>query len=279
MTIGKANGLILVDNLAGEGLIAEHGLSVWIEAGGRRILFDTGQGDALEANARTLGVDLGETDILVLSHGHYDHTGGVSGVLARAPGAEVFCHPAAVQPRYSLRGGRPKAVHMPEEDKRALEGLPAQRLHFVSRPVWLAGHIGLTGFIPRETDYEDTGGAFYLDPAGKHVDPIEDDMALWIHTPFGLVVLLGCSHAGLVNTLNHVKRLSGISTVYAVIGGFHLVHSDENRLRQTINALRLMQPCMIAACHCTGEPFVHMLRDVFGSRLLSCRSGMRYGFG
>jgi 7,8-dihydropterin-6-yl-methyl-4-(beta-D-ribofuranosyl)aminobenzene 5'-phosphate synthase len=192
---------ILVDNQAGPGLTTEHGFSLWIEADGRHILFDTGQGPALPVNARALGVDLRQTDMVVLSHGHYDHTGGIPHVLHVAPNAHVYCHPGVVQPRYSLRNGSPKPAHMPSESMAALDRLPEKNLHWTSEAVMLSENIGLTGPIPRQTTFEDTGGAFFLDPEARHADPIEDDLALWIKTDEGLVVCVGCCHAGIINTL------------------------------------------------------------------------------
>ena len=269
---------ILVDNQAGDGLTAEHGLSLWIETEGKRILFDTGQGIALESNARALGVDLGETDILVLSHGHYDHTGGIPQVLQHARKTNVYCHPGVVQPRYSIRNGTPKPIHIPQEPMSAIEKLPAQCLHWVAQALLLSKRIGITGPIPRETIFEDTGGPFYLDPEGRRADPIEDDLALWINTAEGLVVCVGCCHAGLVNTLNYVRRLSGDSRLRAVIGGFHLLQASDQRLAQTVAALRSMAPEMVVPCHCTGERAVEGLRSVLGKRVLLGRTGVTISF-
>ncbi|MDD5451902.1 MAG: MBL fold metallo-hydrolase [Desulfovibrionales bacterium] len=204
---------ILVDNQAAPGLMSEHGLSLWIEAEDKRILFDTGQGSALAANASVLGVDLSEIDILVLSHGHYDHTGGIPQLLKVNKKVEAYCHPGVVQPRYAIRDGTPKPIQMPRESIVSINKLPAQRLHWVSQPLLLSERIGITGPIPRQTSYEDTGGPFFLDPEGRRVDPIDDDLALWVQTEDGLVICVGCCHAGLVNTLNHVRRLNKGSRV------------------------------------------------------------------
>ena len=116
MTPDGVKVTILVDNRAGEGLLSEHGLSVWIEADGKRILFDTGQG-VLDFNTRVLGVDLAETDILVLSHGHYDHTGGIPMVLRKARSVEIFFHPGATHSRYAIRDGKAKAIGMPPSSR------------------------------------------------------------------------------------------------------------------------------------------------------------------
>ena len=269
---------ILVDNHAGDGLSCEHGLSLWIETEGRHILFDTGQGGALEANVRALGVDLGETDILVLSHGHYDHTGGIPRVLQHAPKADVYCHPGVLQPRYSIRDGRPKPIHMPQESMSAIEKIPAQRLHWANQALFLSERIGITGPIPRETSFEDTGGPFYLDIEGRRADPIEDDLALWIRTDNGVIVCAGCSHAGLVNTLNHVRLLSNDQRVRAVIGGLHLVNAGRERLDQTVAALRSIEPDMMVPCHCTGELATDLLRSALGKRVTPGAAGMTYEF-
>lgn len=121
MTAEYVNITILVDNKAGLGLVGEHGLSLWIECGGHKILFDTGQGLALPFNAYKLGADLESADILVLSQGHYDHTGGVFHVLQRNPEVHVYCHPAAVLPRYSLYNGAVRHIHMPHSTMAAID--------------------------------------------------------------------------------------------------------------------------------------------------------------
>lgn len=278
MSLSDVQITILVDNQAGSKLIPEHGFSMWIETGVRHILFDTGQGNALETNASVLGVDLGKTDILVLSHGHYDHTGGIDQVLHQAHHAHVYCHSGAVQPRYAIRNGTATSIQMPQKSMAALDRLPEQAIHWVQQPIRLSGNIGITGPIPRETTYEDTGGPFYLDPEGGRTDPIDDDLALWICRDDGLIVCVGCCHAGLVNTLNDVRRLNGDMKVRAVIGGFHLLNAGRDRLEQTIAALRLLEPEMIVPCHCTGKPTVEMLRNVFGERVSPGMSGMTYRF-
>jgi 7,8-dihydropterin-6-yl-methyl-4-(beta-D-ribofuranosyl)aminobenzene 5'-phosphate synthase len=278
MISAKVRITILVDNHAGDGFSAEHGLSLWIEAGGLRILFDTGQGMALESNARSLGVDLDETEILVLSHGHYDHTGGIAQVFQRARKANVYCHPGVVQPRYTIRDGTPKSIQMPQESMSAIEKLSAQRLRWINQALLLSERIGVTGPIPRETSFENTGGLFYLDPEGRRADPIEDDLALWIRTDEGVIVCAGCSHAGLVNTLNYVLHLNHGQRIRAAIGGFHLLNASRERLDQTVAALRLFEPDMMVPCHCTGELATDTLRNGLGERVLPGAAGMTFQF-
>jgi 7,8-dihydropterin-6-yl-methyl-4-(beta-D-ribofuranosyl)aminobenzene 5'-phosphate synthase len=269
---------ILVDNQAGPGLTTEHGFSLWIEADGRHILFDTGQGPALPVNARTLGVDLRQTDMLVLSHGHYDHTGGIPHVLHVAPNAHVYCHPGVVQPRYSLRNGSPKPAHMPSESMAALDRLPEKHLRWTSEAVMLSENIGLTGPIPRQTTFEDTGGAFFLDPEARHADPIEDDLALWIKTDQGLVVCVGCCHAGIINTLTHVRRLSGVAPIRAIIGGLHLLNADDRRLNHTLSAMQTIPIETVIPCHCTGDRAMDELDAVMGAKMRRSSSGATHHF-
>ena len=278
MALKTTTVTLLVDNEPDKGLATEHGLSMWIEHENRHILFDTGQKNTFAENAGKLGVDIGQTETLVLSHGHFDHTGGIPLALRMAPNTKVYCHPAVVYPRYSVRNGAARPIQMPEESKVALDRLPSEQLHWVQTPVFLSEGIGLTGFIPRKTDYEDTGGPFYLDPAGRREDAIDDDMALWIRTEKGLVVCVGCSHAGLVNTLNHIQALNKGENIHAVIGGFHLIGADVHRLDETVKALRLLKPDLIAPCHCTGKSAAQFIQEALGKRVVAGKSGMTYRF-
>lgn len=269
---------ILADNLAGPGFRSEHGFAAWIEVAGRRLLFDTGQGLALMENAGKLGVDLGATDTLVLSHGHYDHTGGVPFVIARAPTVEVFAHPGSMDPRYSIRDGIAKPVGMAMPARRCLEVHPVG-VRWTTRSEQIAVGLGVTGPVPRLTDYEDTGGPFFVDADGRGPDPILDDQALWARTERGLVVVVGCSHAGVVNTVRYALKLSGEGALHAVLGGFHLNEASEQRLSRTMDALRELAPDHIVPCHCTGSAAVERLREAFGERVVQCHVGTVLRFG
>jgi len=270
---------ILVDNKASGKLVPEHGFSAWIEAAGRQILFDTGQGPALAENAERLSIDVRRADDLVLSHGHYDHTGGVPWVLERAPDIHVYCHPASVSGRFAVRNGAPKPISMPKAASAALGSVRPERMHWAEFPLEIAPGIGITGAIPRVTDYEDTGGPFFLDAAGKRPDPIDDDLALWMRTEKGLVVVVGCSHAGLVNTLKTAVRLSGTSHIHAVIGGLHLLEASWTRIARTARALRAFSPDTIIPCHCTGERALESLRNAFGARVAPGSIGAVFELG
>ncbi len=269
---------IVVDNHAGAGLVAEHGFSLWIETANRHILFDTGQGSACEKNAEALGIDLAETDILTLSHGHYDHTGGVPQCLRMARTADVYCHPGAVHPRHSVRDGKATSIQMPRTTMQAIDSVPSEHMHWVQHSLLLTDTIGLTGPIPRATDFEDTGGPFFLDTKGLRPDPMDDDQAVWIRTDSGLIVCVGCAHAGLVNTLNQVQRLNQGMRIRAIIGGFHLINASEQRLAQTVAALRLLAPDQVIPCHCTGDGAVAELKKTFADACIPGRAGMEYLF-
>ncbi len=271
----RAAMTVLVDNQAGLGCVTEHGFALWIDAGDKRILLDPGQGGALAGNAQPLGVDLGRTDILALSHGHYDHTGAVPLVLSSAPRSRLCCHPGVTEPRYSIRDGEARDIRMPQASMRALNALPPDRLLWSGEPTILGDGLGLSGSIPRRTDFEDAGGPFFFDPHGHRPDPISDDQSLWIATDQGLVVCTGCCHAGLVNTLTRLREITGERRVRAVIGGLHLGAASVGRLEKTALALREMRVGLVVACHCTGEAATAWLADHLDCEVRTGYAGMR----
>ncbi len=276
MTTSDPSLTILVDNQVRAGLVSEHGFAAWLETEELRILFDTGKGPALTANAEALGLGLARADMLVLSHGHYDHTGAVAHMLGLNPSLEVYCHPSALLNRYSNHPGfPPKIVSVPGPDQQALRGLPQNRRHWVEAPLTIRPGLGLTGPIPRVNDWEDTGGPFYLDAESRQPDPIEDDMALWIETDRGLVILLGCCHAGLGNTVEHIRQASGVQKIRALVGGLHLGSASPERLDRTCRAIESWAPEFIAPCHCTGEEATDYLGQHLSCPCRPLRAGDR----
>lgn len=269
---------ILSDNNAASGCIAEHGFSLLMETLESTILFDTGRENALLSNAASLGVDLSRTKQLVLSHGHYDHTGCIAELLELAPDASVFLHRAAFQQRYSIRDGIPKPVHMPGPALTALNSLPEQQLNLIEQPSVLSYSAAVTGPVPRRTSYEDTGGPFYLDPEGTRPDPVDDDLSIWLETRDGLVLVTGCCHAGIVNTLRYVTELTGSGRIAALIGGFHLSAASPERLRLTVDELNTFDIGRVIPCHCTGEAAATYFRRNLHCHVEPGYAGMRLEF-
>ena len=260
---------VLVENTAGKsGVIAEHGLAYFIEAGDEKILFDTGQGMALEHNAKKLGIDLHNLDALILSHGHYDHTGGLHLVSPK----RVFAHPAVTESKFSRNpNGKIHSVAMPNVDRQALLAHP--KWIRVEAPVELSNGICITGPVPRLTDFEDTGGAFFCDTDCTVSDELLDDQALFFETSAGIVVVLGCAHSGVINTLRFIQTLTDHRPIHTVIGGMHLLHADENRMNRTVEELRLLNVQHLMPCHCTGLPAIARMWNEFPGQCNPCFVG------
>ncbi|MCK4302913.1 MAG: MBL fold metallo-hydrolase [Candidatus Eisenbacteria sp.] len=275
---GLSITVLAEDTAHGKGYLAEHGLAFWIEIGGRRILFDTGQGLVLEHNARRLGVDLCAADAIVISHGHYDHTGGLVTALAAAPAAEIFLHPAALEPKY-VKGVR--ALHLYAGIPDLKESVPIicdRNPTYTKVPTEIAPGVHVTGEIPRENDFEDTGGPFYLDPECTKPDSLADDQALLIELRDGVLVVLGCAHAGTVNTLDYAAQLLGGRSIIAVVGGMHLIRAGQTRLDQTVAALKRYGVKWVGPCHCTGQTAITELRTRLPERCHEVVVGARLEF-
>jgi 7,8-dihydropterin-6-yl-methyl-4-(beta-D-ribofuranosyl)aminobenzene 5'-phosphate synthase len=259
-------------------LLGEHGLAFWINADGRKLLFDTGQGKVLRGNARQVGIPLGGIEAVALSHGHYDHTGGLHVVFERARRAKVYLHPAGLQKKYARQDKPPhRSIGIPSPDERAVRHR-ARKVIWTTQPSEIVPGVHVTGEIPRITDFEDVGGPFYLDRTCTQPDPLADDQALYIESADGVVVLLGCAHAGLVNTLEYVSRITGRKRIRAVVGGMHLLRASRRRIQATGDALERFKVRLIAPGHCTGAAAVACLWSRFPSRVKECATGSRFVF-
>lgn len=276
---------ILIDNTSDKNLLTEHGFSVWIECDGKTILFDTGQNTddsgILFKNAKALGCDLTTVDTLVLSHGHYDHTGSVSQFLAVNPNVNVVCHPnALMKERYSIYPDKaPRLIAMPDEDRNLLQSLPPSQMQLLTDAQMLFSGVGYSGAIPRQHPLEDTGGPFFSDKRKREPDTIYDDISLWFETSQGLVILTGCCHSGIMNTVLHIQNVTGKQKIRAVVGGLHLNRASEKRLKATRDAFAKWQPQAITPCHCTGEHATSYLKQTNPVIFMAGGSGTCIAFG
>jgi 7,8-dihydropterin-6-yl-methyl-4-(beta-D-ribofuranosyl)aminobenzene 5'-phosphate synthase len=265
----------LSENTAGSGdFLGEWGLSILIETEDATVLLDTGKSFSMTYNAETLGIDLNKIDRIVLSHGHSDHTGGLRPILQRMrKRVEVIAHPDVWQPKYARREGeQDRYIGIPFR-RNELESCGAT-FHLTPQPLHVAREVMTTGEIPMVTGFEDIdSGLFVKEAAGWKPDKVMDDQALIVKTQQGLAVILGCAHRGIINTLYHAQRIAGTPAIHTVIGGSHLLRASEERLWQTIAALREIGVQRLGLCHCTEQPAASVLAHEFGEKFFFNRAG------
>lgn len=254
----------LTENSAGlrREVLAEHGFSAYLEFGGRRLIFDSGQTTTAVHNARVLGVDL-EGVPIALSHGHYDHTGGLLSLLKETGGVDVYAHPDVFAPRYSRREAVLRQIGIPfrreDLEKRGARFDLSRRARELFPGLWL------TGEVHRLAEFEEASeDLVVLSEEGDIIlDPLLDDQALVLVLKGGLFVLLGCAHSGMINTLEHARSITGEETILGVAGGTHLGFGGEYKLPKTIEALRGFDLEILAPSHCTGFAAASALRSEF----------------
>ena len=271
----------LSENAATVGLhniLAEWGLSILIETDGASVLLDTGASISVCHNADTLGIDLANIDKLVLSHSHADHTGGLREVLCRMDtnGIEIIAHPHVWSLRYVRRPDKPDRFSGIPFQRPELESLGA-RFNLTKEPVRIAENIMTTGEIPMATSFEEitlnNGERVRQEDESWIADEILDDQGVVITTEHGLVVVTGCAHRGIINALYHARKISGVQTIYAVIGGAHLIDASEERIKQTLHALKALNVQKVGLCHCTGMHSISILAYELGDRFFFNNAG------
>lgn len=262
-----------------DGALAEHGWSVWLETEAGPFLFDTGRGNTLLKNAAHFGIPLGDASAILLSHHHADHTGGlldVVTVMRRGSGCErvpVHAHPDLFKDSFSESKGHLRFIGVPHT-RAALETAGAD---FRLARDWqqIAPGLSMTGEIPRRTTYEFGDQNLKHYDSGRHivVDPIRDDQTVVLDTPDGLVVVLGCSHAGLINILTYISKQTGQTRFHTIMGGTHLGPVGEEQIDRTIAALHAMDIGRLGVSHCTGPKVGARLAHEFGERFFFCSVG------
>lgn len=247
---------VLNDNRPGYPFLAEHGLSWLLEVDGEQILFDAGPSDVFLRNAVRMGLSLKGVDTVVLSHGHYDHGNGLVW-LDRDPPRRLVCHPEAFEGKF--RRGTMSWLGLPLTREEAAQRF---RLALSRKPVQLTEHLYFLGEVPRVTPFESKRTAFVRRDGSD--DWMSDDSGVAVVTPQGLVVITGCGHAGICNTVLHAREVTGIHEVRAVMGGFHLKEDDEVT-RATVAWLAEQGVRQAWPSHCTELPALSRFHEHFGN--------------
>lgn len=252
----------------GPGCLAEHGLSVYIEAQGRKLLFDTGPSPLFAQNARAMNVDLEQVEAVIISHGHYDHTGGVPKFCEINKIAPIYIHKGAFYETYGMKHGE-------MEQERSLVD---PRIIRTDGATWLSENIAVSGTIPVE-------GASITEPFYRKLadgtyepDPMDHEQILVIREPEGLYVFSGCSHRGVLPAVRYARELFQGEGIAALIAGMHLYKADADARKKVVDSLIAEDMDLVMPVHCTGINAICDLKAALGEKCVVATAGSSYGY-
>ena len=272
---------ILADNaVPGKSdMLGEHGLSIYVESDAGNYLFDTGKGKTIVHNAVVCQMDLSAIKAVILSHGHADHTGGLPDVLYYHANVPVLAHPDIFLFRYRTDDkGKKKYIGIPYH-KGFLEKKGA-RFTFNTDATELSPGVHLTGFVPRITKFEtgDMKNRFAKRNGETIQDIIADDQSLILNTRRGLLIILGCAHAGVLNIIRHSIKMTTVDRIFAIVGGTHLDFAGNSQVQKTIDALRELSIEHLIPSHCTGPRVAARLAHEFSNNFQFSHVGFSLEF-
>ncbi|HJO96222.1 MAG TPA: MBL fold metallo-hydrolase [Victivallales bacterium] len=256
--------------------IGEHGFSCFIETDQGNYLFDTGQGLGIIHNALLLNKNLRDINGIILSHAHYDHTSGLESILRVTGDNKIYAHPDIFDKKYDCKKGKTEYTGI----RYSVDYLSNLGAEFILNREFseIGTGIYLTGEVPRINDFEQSLTTQFVEHANIRTrDNFKDDNSLAIDTDQGLVIILGCAHAGIINILDYfTKKLN--KKIYAVIGGTHLHPADEHRVKKTIECLKTYDIKKIGTSHCTGSKEIDIIK-AFGNRFFEASVGTKLHIG
>jgi 7,8-dihydropterin-6-yl-methyl-4-(beta-D-ribofuranosyl)aminobenzene 5'-phosphate synthase len=273
---------ILCDNSIGRlDFLGEHGFAALIECTEGRFLFDTGQGLTLPHNVKAAGIDLRDLRAVVLSHGHYDHTGGLPWVLQQTGPVKVVAHPALfdrhLTRRSDVAGGSERFIGCPATQA-ALERAGAE-FEFHPQTCELAPGVWFVAGYERNPAQTPEDPQLVLPgDDGPQPDPIAEDASLLLDTAAGPVLILGCAHGGVLNILDHLASRLGVSKLHAVLGGTHLMFFPPEKIRAVIERFEAFGVDHVGVSHCTGRDAAMTLALHFGRRFSQAAAGIVFSF-
>ncbi len=266
----------LIENQAGEdeNLHTEHGLSVYVEVDGKHILFDTGQSGNFIDNAKELNIDLKKLDYVIISHGHYDHSGGFERLVKEInPNIKLYIGNGFFNKKYSLISednyeyiGNPFDESFLKEKK-----IPTEYIN--QDVINITENLSIFTNFNKKKEFENTNQDMYLKENGKYKkDIFLDEISMGIKTDKGLFVIVGCSHVGIVNILDTIIQRTNMD-IYALIGGTHLIKEDDEKINKTIEYIKEKNIKLVGACHCTGKQGLTMLSQQLEGNFINNNTG------